>query len=234
MYVPRLTTPGRPSSSRHTRPRSGSSRCSPSDHCPTYDVGSSYIVVDTGPWILGRKVLLPAGVIQEIDLDNRKVEVRLTKGQIKNSPEIDVDAEDYRSDAYRERVAEYYSILEDRCVPMAYSVNANTLENVDVSAQWPIYRGWIGVGRANYSLMDRRIAEGLAGFEYNGGCWVLRVVTSTVAVGKGDSSRSIYVQLELNGVARVGSNPLDVLRQNIAGYTKINEPQANGLPASRW
>src|ERR687892_1073410 len=26
----------------------------------TYDVGSSYIVVDTGPWILGRKVLLPA------------------------------------------------------------------------------------------------------------------------------------------------------------------------------
>ena len=81
--------------------------------------------------------------------------------------------------------------------------------------------------------MDRRIAEGLAGFEYNGGCWVFRVVTYNVAVGKGDSSRSIYVQLELNGVARVGSNPLDVLRQNIAGYTKINEPQANGLPSTR-
>ena len=28
----------------------------------TYDVGSSYIVVDTGPWIFGKKVLLPAGV----------------------------------------------------------------------------------------------------------------------------------------------------------------------------
>jgi len=115
-----------------------------------------------------------------------------------------------------------------------YRFIRNTLENVDVSAQWPIYRGWTGVGRANYSLMDRRIAEGLAGFEYNGGCWVLRVVTSTVAVGKGDSSRSIYVQLELNGVARVGSNPLDVLKQNIAGYTKINEKQTNGLPPSRW
>ena len=24
----------------------------------TYDVGSAYVVVDTGPWILGRKVLL--------------------------------------------------------------------------------------------------------------------------------------------------------------------------------
>lgn len=74
----------------------------------TYDVGSSYIVVDTGPWIFGRKVVLPAGVIERIDLDSRKVEVRLTKKQIKNSPEFDPDTEDYRSDAYRERVGTYY------------------------------------------------------------------------------------------------------------------------------
>jgi hypothetical protein len=52
----------------------------------TYDVGSSYIVVDTGPWIFGRKVVLPAGAIEMIDLDNRKVTVRLTKEQVKDSP----------------------------------------------------------------------------------------------------------------------------------------------------
>ena len=115
-----------------------------------------------------------------------------------------------------------------------YRFTRNILENVDVSAQWPLWSGWNGVGRMNYSLMDRRIAEGLAGVEYNGGCWVFRVVTYNVAVGKGDASRSIYVQLELNGVARVGSNPLEVLKQNIAGYTKINEPQqVNGLPTLR-
>ena len=74
----------------------------------TYDVGSSYVVVDTGPWIFGRKVLLPAGVIERIDLDNRKVMVRLTKDQIKNSPELD-DTVDYRSDTYREQVGSYYS-----------------------------------------------------------------------------------------------------------------------------
>ena len=39
----------------------------------TYDVGSSYIVVDTGPWIFGRRVVLPAGAIEMIDLDDRKV-----------------------------------------------------------------------------------------------------------------------------------------------------------------
>ena len=74
----------------------------------TYDVGSSYIVVDTGPWIFGRKVLLPAGVIEEIDLDGRRVRVRLTKDQIKNSPELD-EMTDFRSDEYRERVGDYYS-----------------------------------------------------------------------------------------------------------------------------
>ena len=74
----------------------------------TYDVGTSYIVVDTGPWIFGRKVLLPAGVIERIDLDRREVQVRLTKDQIKNAPELD-EVTDYRSDAYREQVGTYYN-----------------------------------------------------------------------------------------------------------------------------
>ena len=33
----------------------------------THEVGSSHLVVDTGPWIFGRKVLLPAGVVERID-----------------------------------------------------------------------------------------------------------------------------------------------------------------------
>ena len=73
----------------------------------TYDVGSSFIVVDTGPWIFGRKVVLPAGTIERIDLDGRKVSVRLTKDQIKDSPELD-DTTDYRSDEYRSTLGSYY------------------------------------------------------------------------------------------------------------------------------
>lgn len=75
----------------------------------TYEVGSSYIVVDTGPWIFGRKVVLPAGVIERIDLDNEKIEVRLTKEQIKDSPEYDPDDEGYRSDTYRQELGTYYT-----------------------------------------------------------------------------------------------------------------------------
>jgi hypothetical protein len=73
-----------------------------------YDVGSSYIVVDTGPWILGRKVVLPAGAIEMIDLDSRTISVRLTKDQIKNSPPYDESTWD---DRYRSDLGTYHTPL---------------------------------------------------------------------------------------------------------------------------
>src|SRR5205823_5795958 len=72
----------------------------------SYDVGAAYIVVDTGPWIFGKKVLLPAGVIGRIDRDDEKVFVNRTKDQIKNAPEF--DEKDYRGDAYRGELGSYY------------------------------------------------------------------------------------------------------------------------------
>ena len=55
----------------------------------TADAGKSYLVVDTGPWIFGRKVLLPAQTVERIDLDARTVFVDRTKEEIKNAPEFD-------------------------------------------------------------------------------------------------------------------------------------------------
>ena len=77
----------------------------------TNDVGGSFIVVDTGPWIFGKKVLLPAGVIGRVDLDTETVFVNRTKDQIKNAPEYDEDKHTkdtaYR-DRYRDDVGTYY------------------------------------------------------------------------------------------------------------------------------
>lgn len=73
----------------------------------TYDAGSSYIVVDTGPWIFGKKVLLPAGVLQRVDQLNRRVFVNRTKDQIENAPEWDETA--YRDMSYRTTVGDYYA-----------------------------------------------------------------------------------------------------------------------------
>ena len=72
----------------------------------TYDTGSSYIVVDTGPWIFGKKVLIPAGVVDRIDRDDEKVYVNRTKDQIKDAPEFDQAS--YREDDYRTQVGNYY------------------------------------------------------------------------------------------------------------------------------
>jgi hypothetical protein len=72
----------------------------------SYEVGSSYIVVDTGPWIFGKRVLLPAGVIERVDHDDERVFVSLTKEQIKNAPEFDEST--YRDDANRSSLGDYY------------------------------------------------------------------------------------------------------------------------------
>ena len=72
-----------------------------------YEVGDAYLVVDTGPWIFGRTVLLPAGVVQHVDHGERKVYVDRSKDQIKNAPEYDADSADATPD-YRDRVGNYY------------------------------------------------------------------------------------------------------------------------------
>ncbi len=72
----------------------------------TNDVSGSYIVVDTGPWIFGKKVLLPAGMIRDVDFDTESVYVDRTKEQIKTAPEFDEDK--YRDDSYRSQLGSYY------------------------------------------------------------------------------------------------------------------------------
>ncbi|MDV5142830.1 PRC-barrel domain-containing protein [Streptomyces sp. SBC-4] len=71
------------------------------------EVGSSYLVVDTGTWIFGKHVLLPAGTIKLIDTTEKKVHVDRTKEQIKDAPEF--DAAKYGGEpTYLEQFARYY------------------------------------------------------------------------------------------------------------------------------
>jgi hypothetical protein len=72
----------------------------------TYDAGASYVVVDTGPWIFGKKRMVPAGVIDRIDYDGRQVFINLTKDEIRDAPDYDVDR--YKEDAYRSDLGTYY------------------------------------------------------------------------------------------------------------------------------
>ena len=72
----------------------------------TYEAGSSYIVVDTGPWIFGQKVILPAGVISSVDYENETVSVNRTKDQIKEAPPFEEST--YRDPGYHDELGTYY------------------------------------------------------------------------------------------------------------------------------
>ena len=72
----------------------------------TNEVGSSYLVVDTGPWIFGKKVMLPAGVIERVDRDDETVYVNRSKDEIKDAPEFDENR--YREGSYRDEISAYY------------------------------------------------------------------------------------------------------------------------------
>ena len=77
--------------------------------------------------------------------------------------------------------------------------------------------------RVNYDTAQSYLVEAVAGAEYTAQCWVFRVVAHRLAVSAVQSSTSLFFQLELNGLAKLGTNPLDVLRLNIPGYSKTNE-----------
>ncbi|HEX5799825.1 MAG TPA: PRC-barrel domain-containing protein [Gaiellaceae bacterium] len=73
----------------------------------TEETGRAHLIVDTGPWIFGKKVMLPAGVVDRVDLDSETVFVNRSKDEIKNAPEF--EPERHRDDdEYRNRLGGYY------------------------------------------------------------------------------------------------------------------------------
>ena len=95
------------------------------------------------------------------------------------------------------------------------------VKQVDVAGQWPIYRGLYAVGRLNFSIADRRMTESVVGLEYDGCCYVVRAVAQRLTTSTTTATNAFFLQLELNGLGRVGSNPLDVLKRNIPGYSVL-------------
>lgn len=122
-------------------------------------------------------------------------------------------------------IAARYQPQAGKVVNLAYRETVNTLQQVDLSTQWPIDGRWTAVGRWNFSLKDNRTLEALAGVEYSDRCWALRIAAHRFATTTSDASTSIFVQLELSGMSRIGTSPLEVLRRNISGY-KPFDPRA--------
>ena len=133
----------------------------------------------------------------------------------------------------RYTVGARYSPEIAKVINASYRYDRETIRQIDVSAQWPVAAGWYGVGRYNYSLLDGRLLEGLAGFEYNAGCWVFSTVVQRVQAATQVASTALVFQLEFNGVGQIGTDEaVELLKRNVPGYSVTNPSDARLAPPS--
>ncbi len=150
-------------------------------------------------------------------------------GQVANKTYVDsaVEYDPFEGRTDRFALTGRYQPETGKVLNAGYRYTRDVLGNIDVSGQWPLGRGWYGVGRYNYSLKEKRVVENIGGLEFNGGCWVVRAVVHQYALTASTSSTAFFIQLELNDFSRIGSSPLDMLRRTIPGYGRINQPVAD-------
>jgi LPS-assembly protein len=170
-----------------------------------------------------QQVTLPG----EVARTNRKTDLLAAfSGRV--MPKVNVDAglqySQFFSRTERVNAGVRYQPEFAKVINASYRYTRDQVGQVDISGQWPIGRRWYAVGRYNYSIKDRRLVEGVAGVEYDAGCWVSRIVLHRLATTTATTSTTLFYQLELNGLARVGSNPMELLKRNIAGYGVLNQP----------
>ena len=105
----------------------------------------------------------------------------------------------------------------------SYRFMRDQFNQLDLAGQWPLTQGWYGVGKMNYSIQDGRALESIAGVEYKADCWIFRGVLQRFSTSAAVVNSAIFVQLELSGLANIGTNPLESLRRNIPGYGRLNQ-----------
>jgi len=143
----------------------------------------------------------------------------------------------------RSTVGARYTPGRYRVLNLAYRFQRDISELADIGWQWPLNqlwgdkeqdlgqgRGqgpgrWYSVGRLNYSLKDSRLVDSIVGFEYDGGCWLGRIVVERQRTGfAADNVRErIMFQLEFVGFSRVGMDPLSTLQRNIPRYQNLRQ-----------
>lgn len=129
-----------------------------------------------------------------------------------------------------------YRFRRDSAASLVPGALPDGVRDFDISGQWPLWGRWYGVARYNYSVHDKRLVDSVAGLEYDGGCWVGRLAMQRFVAANQVSSvtgqtytTGIFVQLELNGFSRIGTDPVDILKRSVAGYGRINEPRGAPL-----
>jgi len=124
-----------------------------------------------------------------------------------------------------------YDLRPGTTASLSYRFVKEALNSVDFAIQMPVARHWSVVSRYNLSIQDRRagdttqkpgLIEALLGVEYDGGCWAARMVLQRFATGAERQNTAVFLQIELNGLGRIGTDPLSALSRSIPNYRPSN------------
>ncbi|MFY7867524.1 LPS-assembly protein LptD [Roseateles sp.] len=137
-----------------------------------------------------------------------------------------------------------YRLARGQAVPNGQGVLDGQSEQLELAWQWPLYGqssvkrdasscsgAWYTAGRLQYSLVDRKLTDSVLGFEYDSGCWILRFGVERLSAGRAETNNRLMLQMELVGLSQLGSNALNVLRDNIPGYRRLSSDRSASLEA---
>jgi LPS-assembly protein len=183
--------------------------------------GTQYFAASLGQVYYFEKprVVLPSETPSTRDTSDFVAQVSLTAYKNWNvEAGIQWNPEDTRSE--RSQLRLQYRPGDDRVLNLAYRAQRDRLEQAEFSGAWPIGKRWNAFGRVVYSLRDSSTLERFAGFEYKACCWRIRAVLRRfISNSEGTQETGFQVQLELNGLASVGSDASAFLSRTIRGYS---------------
>lgn len=188
------------------------------------DTGAERIAATIGQryYFADQEVTLPGGTVSQ---NNSSDIIAGLTARLSNKWNLDSFWQ-YNTDGggiVRTNVLARYNPKPGKLLNIGYRYTQAFLEQINLSAQWPLSRGWYGVGRLNYSIRESRPIESIAGLEYDAGCWQARTVIQRVETATADANYGLFFQLELGGLASIGANPLNLLRRDIPGYLSASE-----------
>jgi LPS-assembly protein len=113
-----------------------------------------------------------------------------------------------------------YQPSADKVLNVSYRfLRGTTSETADVSARWPIMEDVGLVGRWNYALAEEQTLEAFGGVEFDTCCWTFRAVARRhLADTTGELNNTVFLQVELKGLAGVGRKTERLLERQIPGY----------------
>jgi LPS-assembly protein len=185
------------------------------------DSGAQYLSVSVGQayYFEQPRVVLPDETPSTRDKSDFIAQVSVTAYKNWNlEAGFQWNPEDTRSERSQFRLQ--YRPNGENVVNLSYRAIRDRLEQAEVSTAWSIGKRWNAYGRVVYSLRDSEMLDRFAGFEFKACCYKLRFVARRfVSSRDGSQETGVYLQLELNGLASVGTPADAFLERSIRGYS---------------